>query len=479
MRYWFVLALSIIIGMPFAKAQQNVEVSVILASEDAFIQWVIANHPIALEANLLATEAKAQILEAKGGFDPKLYADWDQKSFDEKNYFSIGDAGVKLPSWYGLAFKAGYLLSNGVFLNPANKLPTVGQGVAEVKWTLLQGLLMDERRANLAKADIQLNMNDAARISNLNKLLMSALDNYWDWMMITEKRQIQEQALSNARLRLEGTVQSFIEGDKPRVDTIEAFIQVQNRVADLNKIQTYEGNARILLSNFLWLNGQQMIEIGNQVETLDLDEQEEVIPMQELTKLKAFLDALHPDIRQIQAKLQQLEVDRKLAREQFKPQLDVSYAFLSGGEDFFYNSNDENPALWDLFSQNYKWNVTFSFPLFLRKARGKMEQIKVKTLRNNFKLVEKRRSIQNKINTLISELTLAKTQIDLYTEMVSNYQQLFEAEQFKFQLGESSVFLINSREQKLLDAQLKLIDLKGNFHKKKAKLLYAAGLLAD
>ena len=108
-----------------------------------------------------------------------------------------------------------------------------------------------------------------------------------------------------------------------------------------------------------------------------------------------------------------------------------------------------------------------------------MEQIKVKTLRNNFKLVEKRRTIQNKINTLMSELTLAKTQIDLYTEMVNNYQQLFEAEQFKFQLGESSVFLINSREQKLLDAQLKLIDLKGNFHKKKAKLLYAAGLLAD
>jgi outer membrane protein TolC len=479
MRYWFVFALSIVIGIPFAKAQQNVEVSGILASEDAFVQWVVANHPMALEANLLAIEANAQILEAKGGFDPKLYADWDQKSFDEKNYFSIGDAGVKLPSWYGLEFKAGYLLSNGVFLNPENSIPSVGQGVAEIKWTLLQGLLMDERRANLAKADMQLNINDAKRISNLNKLLVDALDNYWDWVIITEQRQIQEQALQNARLRLEGTVESFIEGDKPGIDTIEAYIQVQNRVADLNKIQTYEGNARILLSNFLWLKGQRMLEVDDQVEAVDLEAQEEIIPMQEVANLRALLDVLHPDIRQIQGKLQQLDVDRKLAREQFKPQLDVSYAFLSGGEDFFYNTSDANPALWDLFSQNYKWNLTFSFPLFLRKARGKMEQIEVKTLRNNYKLVEKRRTIDNKINTLMSELTLAKTQIDLYTEMVGNYQRLFEAEQFKFQLGESSVFLINSREQKLLEAQLKLVDLKGDFHKKKAKLLYAAGLLAD
>jgi outer membrane protein TolC len=67
----------------------------------------------------------------------------------------------------------------------------------------------------------------------------------------------------------------------------------------------------------------------------------------------------------------------------------------------------------------------------------------------------------------------------LYRETVANYQRLLDAELRKFSIGESSIFLINSRENKLIDAQLKLIKLESSLPKLEAGVLWAAGRLIN
>ena len=47
---------------------------------------------------------------------------------------------------------------------------------------------------------------------------------------------------------------------------------------------------------------------------------------------------------------------------------------------------------------------------------------------------------------------------------------MLKAEERKFFLGESSLFLVNSRESKLIDAKLKSIALENNFFNTKAGL---------
>ena len=47
---------------------------------------------------------------------------------------------------------------------------------------------------------------------------------------------------------------------------------------------------------------------------------------------------------------------------------------------------------------------------------------------------------------------------------------MLSAEERKFTFGESSIFLINSRERNLIDSQLKAIDLQNKYLKTKAKL---------
>ena len=62
---------------------------------------------------------------------------------------------------------------------------------------------------------------------------------------------------------------------------------------------------------------------------------------------------------------------------------------------------------------------------------------------------------------------------------MANYQSLVKAEESRFELGESSLFLINSREIKALEAAEKLIDLKTYFLKTTVSLQAFAGILSE
>ena len=54
---------------------------------------------------------------------------------------------------------------------------------------------------------------------------------------------------------------------------------------------------------------------------------------------------------------------------------------------------------------------------------------------------------------------------------------LFETENTKFQMGESSLFLINNREMKFIETEQKQIALKSKFYLSFYKTLWAMGTL--
>ena len=72
------------------------------------------------------------------------------------------------------------------------------------------------------------------------------------------------------------------------------------------------------------------------------------------------------------------------------------------------------------------------------------------------------------------ELKSYVLQNELTAEIVTDYGVLLRAEERKFFLGESSLFLVNSRESKLIDAKLKAIQLENDFLKAKANLFKTA-----
>ncbi len=82
-----------------------------------------------------------------------------------------------------------------------------------------------------------------------------------------------------------------------------------------------------------------------------------------------------------------------------------------------------------------------------------------------------------KIKNYYNIFSTLKNQIEIQEQNVLNYNKLVNAEQIRYFNGKSSLFLINSRENKALEAQEKLVELKTKYLKTIYALQWSAGLL--
>ncbi|MCB0570588.1 MAG: TolC family protein [Phaeodactylibacter sp.] len=440
-------------------------------TQEAFFSRVLANHPVAKQARLLDEQSEALERQARGGFDPKLYAGWSQKNFDKKEYYALGEGGLKIPTWYGVEAKAAYALADGVYLNPERNLPDAGQAILGLTVPLGRGLVIDDRRAALRQAALMAQANEAERQSILNSLLLDAAAAYWDWATAYNQLQVQQRALGQAQGRFDAIVENFILGDKPAVDTLETLIQLQTRRAGLLDAALAYRNAGLRLSNFLWNEDGAPLEITGQLRPPLLEALPVQMPPDNVWAIQQNAGQSHPDIRAYSAKLGQLEVSRRLAAEQLKPRLDVEYNILGDGFNLVGNTDA-------LLTQNYKWGLNFELPLLLRKERGKLQLARLKIQETEYGLLQKQLEVRNKVESYYNELDNLRQQAALAAENVQSYQALLQAELQMFDYGESSVFLVNSREQKLIEAELKLAAFRGKFFKALTGLEWAAGRLA-
>jgi outer membrane protein TolC len=116
-------------------------------------------------------------------------------------------------------------------------------------------------------------------------------------------------------------------------------------------------------------------------------------------------------------------------------------------------------------------------PLFLRKERGDLQLTKLKIQDSELALENKRANIGFKINASLNEWSTTKNQVDLYTRTVRDFSGLLDGERTLFELGESSIFLVNARETGYINAQIKLIELVAKNRKAILETNYALGIL--
>ena len=116
-------------------------------------------------------------------------------------------------------------------------------------------------------------------------------------------------------------------------------------------------------------------------------------------------------------------------------------------------------------------------PLRLSEGRGAYKIAKLKIIETNYALGLQQQEIENKIRYYYNELSGLQKQITIYEQAYINYQTLFRGEDTRFKAGESTLFLLNTRENKVLEALQKLTELKAKFYKTQVALQWAAGQL--
>ena len=72
-------------------------------------------------------------------------------------------------------------------------------------------------------------------------------------------------------------------------------------------------------------------------------------------------------------------------------------------------------------------------------------------------------------------LSTIQKQLQIQQNATQNQEILVQAEIDLFNMGESSLFLINARESKLIEMRAKVESLKAKFEKSIAAIAYAAG----
>ena len=172
----------------------------------------------------------------------------------------------------------------------------------------------------------------------------------------------------------------------------------------------------------------------------------------------------HPKIKSLEYKIESLNVDKRLKLNNLLPQLDVQYNFLT-----------QTPTLSNSLNlDNYKAGINFKLPLFLRKERGDLKLSRIKLQEAKYENEVAKITIKNKVDALQQELSSFVIQNSFITNMVRDYTTLLTAEERKFFLGESSLFLVNYREAKLIETKLKAIVVENSFFEAKANLFKTA-----
>lgn len=413
---------------------------------DEFLGYVKQFHPLVKQAQLDLNQAQAGVMAARGGFDPKIEVDYVNKRFNTTDYFEVLNGSFKIPTWYGIEVKAGFEQAEGVYINPDQTFPTSGLATLGVTVPVGQGLFINQRMADLRQAKLFRNLGQAEQEIEVAKVLFEATIAYSDWYREYREYALFRTFLTNAEVRFNGTKGLIEQGDRPGIDSIEARILVSSRKLNLEQSRIKFIKSKLQLSNFLW------------IDNVPVELQENMIPENELEKniaetLKTngllFNDvdlSNHPKIRVLQNKVGILEVEKKLKGDLLKPRIDLNYNYLS--EPVLMNE-------WN--TANYKYGVQFTFPLFLRKERGNFKIAKFKLQDAELDLDLENIVLKNKIDFQLQEITSLEEQMRLANSLLGDFTTMLQSEERLFFFGESSLFLINARENSLLGSNLQLI----------------------
>ena len=463
---YIIILTALLIWMP-AKAQDTLK----KLSAKQVMELVKQFHPVAKQADIFIEKSRAEVTIARGMFDPYLQNVSAQKTFDGTNYYYYNRPEISIPTWFGVEVSTGIEYLSG---NRTDPVETKGEtSYMGISVPLAKNLLMDKRRAALQTAKIFRTASTVEKRNILNNLLLDAMNTYWDWVQQYQVYKILTAAVTVNEKRVELVKTAFLLGDRPAIDTTEALTQLQNFELLKSQAWLYFQNTTLELSVFLWTAAAQPYNLPAGIIPAD-DLQFSTIAAATVPDLNNLLDVArknHPELVIYDYKLDALSVEKKLKFQELLPSVNFQYNQLGKGYDVL------KTATTPLFENNFQYGLSLGIPLRLSQGRGEYRIAKLKITETQLQQSQKQLQVETKVKSYFNELMTLKSQIGLQEKAYKNYQALQRGEEIRFQAGESSLFLINARENKTLEALQKLKELKAKYFKTENALQWAAGLL--
>jgi outer membrane protein TolC len=412
---------------------------------DDFIAEVRNSNPMIEQFAAMNKQADARIVSAAGAFDPKLYSKFSKKEFDSKTYYQKWETGIEYKTPSPFTFNAGFQENDGQFLNPENSTGKNRLWNLGVSMDLGRGLLTDESRTRYDVSRADRDRINAEVNEQLNEFYVESAVLFWKWSEAYTILNLYKELYELALFRKSGVLRGFNNGDRSAADTLEAHVLVRKRTLEVKESALKYNSALLKVQAYI---GKE-IPVDIHPESLSIDN---LTPLNEDELVLSELIEKHPVRQQYVNKIKAGKSELKLKWEQVRPELALYYNYLSDNSNLQFDVGEQA-----------MFGVKFSLPLFLRKGRGGIQEYKAKVSEYEAALDWAERKLEAMLN---QEILAVNTSLELFLTnrlYADELKNLLEYERRRFDIGESSLFVVNQREVSFAMAEVSKIKAFVNY----------------
>jgi len=437
---------------------------------DQVLNQIEAYHPKLRGAQAEREVAAAKRLEKQGAFDPVVNFGTGVIRYNSTSKpgsalsTRTNDVELEYLTRSGVKLIAGSRFNYGTVKSPLSSTGETGEYYLGVKVPLMRNFRINEKSAAERQALLGEPLADEqVKLTRLDLQLKAALS-YWDWVAAKQKLDVAKNLLELSKIRAAAVKDRVTAGDLPPIDTIEADQEVQRRQGGLTKAERDLQKAAFKLSLYLWeTNGQpapapSASAVPTNLARPNLFADNDVIEAQRLAIER------RPELKLITINQDISRVDLALGQNQRRPAVDLGF---SPGRDTGFGG----------IGTTLKAELSISLPLRQRTADGKIQAAQAKLQKLDLDLLNQRQSIIIEVNDAFNAINTTYDRFVAAENEVQLARQLEVGERTRFNLGDSTLFLVNQRERATAEAETKLIEVRAEYEQAVAAFRAASGSL--
>jgi outer membrane protein TolC len=420
---------------------------------ETLLKSVNQSYPKIIAARLQVAKAQGDYLSALGEFDPSLKA--NTRSQPEGGYINnYANNELSIPTMAnGLRLFAGYRVGRGDYpIYYQNYLTNSGgEYRAGVALPLLKDFFIDKQRTALLTQAETIAMSTQDVAATKLSVYHETIKAYWQWVGSGLQLQTFKHLLHLAQKRQDAIVKQAESGDLPKLAVVENQQVIMQRQQLVNQgTMLFEQSAVALSIYYRDQKGQPIVPSVKQLPKSIFNREQRKI--KNLSQIRTEL-IRHPAIRKLERYYQIIKLKQNLAKNDLLPNLEaMAYTSKQYGTG----------ASPQLLPQAALVGVHFKFPIYQREAKGKIISAtsELRQIATEKKLLYEQ--LNNQFSNLLIALRMYHQQINLLNKELQLAQQVEAGEAKKFHEGDSTLFLVNQREQTTTQVQLSLINAEVN-----------------
>ena len=407
--------------------------------------------PVILLATREIRKAEFDILAAQGAFDLALRGSVNNTT----GYYNTNRAEMNIvkptPIW-GTSFFAGYRVSNGDFPDYYTPRRTTSGG--EIRFggriPLWRDRSIDSDRLELQQS--QINKNIAGNVLDEQRLgvYRDAAAGYWNWVAAGKRKRIVQDLLKIAELRKDQLQRRVKLGDIPAIE------EKENERAILARKEQIVAADRLLQKSALYLSlyfreadGKMIVPVTGQLPPEFPVEKHLAKEIFEADK--AFALKHRPELKRIESEIELEQNALRFHENQRGSQIDLIVA----GSRSVQDQQAQGALRRDPWEAEF--GVVFNVPLQTRKQDGKIggTEQKIEILRQKHSYQKDKIVIE--ANDALIALENSLQRLDIIRQELVVAENLAKAEKSRFDLGDSTLLIVNLREQAAAEVALRMV----------------------